>query len=260
MNKHAETTKREKTLNRLADFDQHDIDLYWIELPPGAEVAPLPAQPWWSSPVTWAAVWEEPNGWTVAVRMIGGELPIVSEILKLISETPIHARRLWLTPPLGFLDRVVEACGVWWTWSSHVQRRLPARRAEAVPQFARVDLIPTARALLLDLNDPRRAPHEDDRNPEQPADGETVDQDNPPALTDNEARVLRTMGTFDPSLLVGAPTISEAMEPIYRLSERTIRGIVCRFVDIGFAERPGGPRQGSRLTMRGRRMLPKIAV
>lgn len=83
--------------------------------------------------------------------------------------------------------------------------------------------------------------------------------DDPPALTANQARVLVTMNYFDGSRLLLPATIREEMEPRYRLSERTIRGIVLTLVELKLAERPQGDRQGARLTNPGRRLVPKIA-
>lgn len=80
-----------------------------------------------------------------------------------------------------------------------------------------------------------------------------------PPLTSNEAAVLRTLGSFDPSELVSAARVEAAMEPGERVSERSIGPIVRRLIQLALAERPQGDRSGSRLTIAGRRLARKIA-
>ena len=85
------------------------------------------------------------------------------------------------------------------------------------------------------------------------------DETLPPALTDNDIRVLETMAIFDPSRLVSAQMISDEMEPKTALSVRTIGPILQKLTQNRLAERPEGDRSGSRLTLKGRRLVPKIA-
>lgn len=97
--------------------------------------------------------------------------------------------------------------------------------------------------------------HAGDRNGE-PA---RADDDAPPALTANQILVIATMARFDGSRLLSAATIEQEMDAHERLSDRTIGPIVRRLVELDLAERPEGKRSGARLTMRGRRLAPKVA-
>lgn len=81
----------------------------------------------------------------------------------------------------------------------------------------------------------------------------------PPALTSNEVLVLSTMAKFDPSRLLAATRIGDEMESSERLSQETIRKTVKKLIELELAERPEGPRSGARLTIKGRKLAPKIA-
>lgn len=81
----------------------------------------------------------------------------------------------------------------------------------------------------------------------------------PPALTANQALVIATMARFDGSLLLSTATVEDEMDVRERLSRETIRKTVTRLIELELAERPEGPRSGARLTMKGRRLAPKIA-
>ena len=83
--------------------------------------------------------------------------------------------------------------------------------------------------------------------------------DAPPALKVNDTRVIETMARIDASRLLSAEMIADEMHATQRLSDRTIRKIVRRLIGMGLAERPEGTRSGARLTMKGRRLVPKIA-
>ena len=81
----------------------------------------------------------------------------------------------------------------------------------------------------------------------------------PPGLSPNVTLVVETMARFDGSRLLSAKRIEEEMNLAHRLSERTIRKVVVRLIELELAERPDGKRSGARLTMKGRRLAPKIA-
>lgn len=85
------------------------------------------------------------------------------------------------------------------------------------------------------------------------------EDDAPPALTANEAGVLRTLATFDPAKLASAARVEAAMDRTDRISDKTIRVAIRRLVELGLAERPEGDRSGARLTIAGRRLVRKIA-
>lgn len=89
--------------------------------------------------------------------------------------------------------------------------------------------------------------------------GPDEDDQPPPALTVNEASVLRTLATFDPAELASAARVEAAMERASRISDKTIRVAIRRLVELGLAERPEGDRSGARLTIAGRRLVRKIA-
>lgn len=99
-----------------------------------------------------------------------------------------------------------------------------------------------------------------DPEPKEASQREVEDEDElPPALTANQIIVMRTMARFDPSQLLSAARIEEAIDPSRRISVRTIGDVVRRLHELGYAERPEGDRRGARLTTRGRRILRKIA-
>jgi len=81
----------------------------------------------------------------------------------------------------------------------------------------------------------------------------------PPALTANEASVLRTLAIFDPAELASAARVEAAMDRTERISDKTIRIAILRLIELGLAERPEGDRSGARLTIAGRRLARKIA-
>lgn len=93
--------------------------------------------------------------------------------------------------------------------------------------------------------------------PRRPATSEA--EDTPLALTENQTLVLATMAQFDGSRLLSAARIEGDMRPAERLSQETIRKTVAKLIKLKLAERPEGPRSGARLTMNGRRLVPKIA-
>lgn len=79
------------------------------------------------------------------------------------------------------------------------------------------------------------------------------------ALTASHRIALCALAKFDPAILASASKIAEKIDPMERLSERTITKSIKRLIELGLAERPEGDRQGARLTMEGRRLVPKIA-
>lgn len=85
------------------------------------------------------------------------------------------------------------------------------------------------------------------------------DDQPPPALTATEVAVLRTLATFDPSVLASAARIEVTMESDARFATRSILPAVRRLIELGLAERPQGIRSGARLTLAGRRLARKIA-
>jgi hypothetical protein len=89
--------------------------------------------------------------------------------------------------------------------------------------------------------------------------GPDDDDRSPPALTGNEASVLRTLAIFDPAELASAARVEAAMDRAERISDKTIRVAIRRLVELGLAERPEGDRSGARLTIAGRRLVRKIA-
>lgn len=80
-----------------------------------------------------------------------------------------------------------------------------------------------------------------------------------PALTRSDSIVLRALGQFDPAVLASVTAVHDAIPPEQRQSDRTIGPAINRLISFGLAERPEGKHQGVRLTIRGRRLLPKIA-
>lgn len=80
-----------------------------------------------------------------------------------------------------------------------------------------------------------------------------------PALTANEAAVLRTLATFDPAELASAARVEAAMDRMEAVSARTVGVVMRRLIELGLAERPEGHRSGARLTIAGRRLVRKIA-
>jgi hypothetical protein len=91
-----------------------------------------------------------------------------------------------------------------------------------------------------------------------PDGGAHEDEVTPPALTANEAAVLRTLAIFDPAELASAARVEAAMDRADRISDKTIRVAIRRLVELGLAERPEGDRSGARLTIAGRRLVRKI--
>lgn len=85
------------------------------------------------------------------------------------------------------------------------------------------------------------------------------DEQQAPALTAGERMTLAALAAFDPSRLATAADVSEAMSAAERRSERTVRLAINKLVKLDLAERPEGAKQGSRLTIRGRRLATKIA-
>lgn len=98
----------------------------------------------------------------------------------------------------------------------------------------------------------------DIRGDDTTPDGDVPDK-KPPALTRNDTQVIATMAGVDGSRLLSAVMIAEEMDRAERLSDRTIRPIVRRLIELGLAERPEGKNSGARLTMEGRRIAAKIA-
>ena len=80
-----------------------------------------------------------------------------------------------------------------------------------------------------------------------------------PALKKSDRLTLQALATFDPAFLSSAENVADAMDRAERRSDRTIRDAIRRLVELDLAERPEGKRQGARLTIRGRRLVPKIA-
>lgn len=81
----------------------------------------------------------------------------------------------------------------------------------------------------------------------------------PSALTPNQLNVLQTMGIFDRAQLSSIKTITNEMELADRLTDETVRRCILRLIELEYAERPEGTRQGARLTNSGRHLCGKIA-
>jgi len=77
------------------------------------------------------------------------------------------------------------------------------------------------------------------------------------SLTKNALIVLQTMAAFDGSRLLSVNSIQEATPIDDIISHQTIRAILQKFIAAGYAERPEGQRQGSRLTNQGRKLARK---
>jgi hypothetical protein len=71
--------------------------------------------------------------------------------------------------------------------------------------------------------------------------------------------VLTTLARFDPSRLVTVEAIGDEMDSAFALGDRTIGLAIGTLIEHDLAERPNGRNGGARLTMRGRRLAPKIA-
>ena len=95
----------------------------------------------------------------------------------------------------------------------------------------------------------------------KPSASETDDDEaqQPPALTEPQRITLCALNDFDPSVLASAVRISEAIDTTRRISEETVRQSVNRLIALELAERPEGGRKGARLTIKGRRLVGKIA-
>jgi len=149
-----------------------------------------------------------------------------------------------------------------------VEMRTPEVDGEAKPTPAPVSLANSEElaaafrdALLPEIVEALQSQrHADDANAkakthdEPDADGEL-----PPSLSENQITIMRTMAECDPARLLSASRIEEAISPERRISERTIGDVLRRLIELGYAERPEGERRGARLTIRGRRILRKIA-
>jgi len=101
--------------------------------------------------------------------------------------------------------------------------------------------------------------HADDANAKKMHHEPDADAELPPSLSENQITILRTMAEFDPARLLSTSRIEETISPERRISERTIGDVLRRLIELGYAERPEGERRGARLTIRGRRILRKIA-
>ena len=77
------------------------------------------------------------------------------------------------------------------------------------------------------------------------------------SLTKNALIVLQTMAAFDGSRLLSVNLIQEATPIDDIISHQTIATILQKFIAAGYAERPEGQRQGSRLTNQGRKLARK---
>jgi len=93
----------------------------------------------------------------------------------------------------------------------------------------------------------------------QPSEPAQVEPLQPPALNECQRLTLTTMASFDPSDLVSARRVADAMDPMERLSPRTVTPAIRQLVKLQLAERPHGSRQGARLTIQGRKIASKIA-
>ncbi|HMN95132.1 MAG TPA: hypothetical protein PKC90_01500 [Phycisphaerales bacterium] len=108
--------------------------------------------------------------------------------------------------------------------------------------------------LRLALSEPRGASLQ--RSITNPAE---KDEPVPPPLTTTDVAVLAALATFNPARLATIAMVHEAMPPCDARSERTIGDSIKRLMTQGLVERTEGPRGGARLTMQGRRLVPKIA-
>jgi len=90
-----------------------------------------------------------------------------------------------------------------------------------------------------------------------PAEGEDEHPTEDIVLTANDEAVLTAMAEYDGSRLLTIADISREARPA--VSERTAGGCIRKLIGHGLAERPGGQRQGARLTIPGRRHAHKIA-
>ncbi|MCE9590240.1 MAG: hypothetical protein K8S99_06925 [Planctomycetes bacterium] len=77
-----------------------------------------------------------------------------------------------------------------------------------------------------------------------------------PALSNAAKRVLRALGRLDPA---DSATVEQLAEPTTADSVRTIEQAIRELIGALYAERPNGRAGGARLTIRGRRVLSKIA-
>lgn len=105
---------------------------------------------------------------------------------------------------------------------------------------------------------PRSAPADKDKPVSRGEDVKTNVSESglPPALTKNQAEVLKTMDIFDASALLSARTTAGEMHN--RVSEETVRASVVKLIELRLAERPEGPRSGARLTRDGRKLASRI--
>ncbi len=88
---------------------------------------------------------------------------------------------------------------------------------------------------------------------------ETDNETQTPALTRSDRLTLCALATFDSSFLASSVNVAEAIPPADRISDRTVRESIKKLVGLRLAERPEGDKQGTRLTLRGRRLATKLA-
>jgi RIO-like serine/threonine protein kinase len=118
-------------------------------------------------------------------------------------------------------------------------------RPEDVPKF--IDYSRDVVEVLMAESDPTPA-------------ARTSDNEEPPALTECETRVLEALGTFHQMQLATIPKVVAAVQEYGpNISERTVGEAINRLCALVLAERPLGEKKGARLTTAGRRLLPKIA-
>ena len=70
---------------------------------------------------------------------------------------------------------------------------------------------------------------------------------------------LKTLAKLDLWTLATSDDVANKMPVAERLSPRTIQPAIRRLVKLDLAERPEGDKHGTRLTLRGRRLVSKIA-
>jgi len=142
------------------------------------------------------------------------------------------------------------------TYTEAMSKRIGELRSISVTAL---DTVPTVSVAPGLPGRPQRAAAAVDVLTKCPDPSADADESLSPALTENESSVMHAMHRYDASLLLSTHKIGETMKMAGRLSVRTIELIVKKLIGLGFAERPEGNRKGARLTMAGRRLVPKIA-
>ncbi len=86
-----------------------------------------------------------------------------------------------------------------------------------------------------------------------------ADDQQGPALTRPELAVIKGLSESGGDMLVTVSALVEALSRgDYPVGESTAKEAIRHLIELGYVERPEGPKKGARLTMKGRRRAAKI--